>query len=586
MSVPALLRDVSPEALEKSVMPTLLKPWPEGCRAAFKTLLGTEAGPSQSLATPSRRKHMRTESLPLLQEDQYVVCKTCRRPVLLEVFDDHVRVCSSLPPPRAASPGDELRAGSPSAKLQTHRAKSPVPQAPRPPSAGAVGSRPSSAAVGAAGAGGGRPPKMPKRGTPPNAAQATAGAKGAELRRLQFARGEITVDEVCGVANGDKVCNSRRRCCHAPCAPRSRLPTVPLTATRPRTPGLSAQAQLQVPQPDAEEDGRRAVAAIRPASRGVQLKGARRRPPACRPGVLGRRDPACKKVSCAVHPLSIGHRARVGNRARPGPGVTRSCLSRSGGGSYAHGSTAAHGLPSHSVGGRGALLAAQMAAQAAAAPPPPPPDPAWVAEWQQMLRAMPSLEEAARSCAEYREFRPNSSQQPCRCQPPTSVSNACACLSPRRLGCAGICPRLWYALQNNPVSLAAGLCISPSQAANAIACGASRPPSSSTAIRSRPRKPRRAAPSAALLTSPGPQRATASAVCGLADPPAHCPRAQKPKAPKGGADAGTASAAAAAGNGNWQGTNSPTAAGLQSPGGAAMAPLRPSQPLRPASTIF
>ena len=115
MSVPALLRDVSPEALEKSVMPTLLKPWPEGCRAAFKTLLGTEAGPSQSLATPSRRKHMRTESLPLLQEDQYVVCKTCRRPVLLEVFDDHVRVCSSLPPPRAASPGDELRAGSPSA---------------------------------------------------------------------------------------------------------------------------------------------------------------------------------------------------------------------------------------------------------------------------------------------------------------------------------------------------------------------------------------------------------------------------------------------------------------------------------------
>lgn len=206
MSVPALLRDVSPEALEKSMMPTLLKPWSEGCRAAFKTLLGTEAGPSQSLAAPSRRKHMRTESLPLLQEDQYVVCKTCRRPVLLEVFDDHVQVCSSLPPPRAASPGDELRAGSPSAKMHTNRAKSPVPQAPRPPSAGAAGQH---------GAGGGRPPKMPKRGTPPNAAQAATGAKGAELRRLQFARGEITLDEVCGVANGDKVC--WRRCSHAPC---------------------------------------------------------------------------------------------------------------------------------------------------------------------------------------------------------------------------------------------------------------------------------------------------------------------------------------------------------------------------------
>lgn len=223
--------------LASSMMPTLLKPWPESCCVIFKSLLGTE-DEAFCLTTASERAKPLMTSLPLLQQHTHVVCKICSRPVLLSAFEEHSHMCASLPRPRAASPGDELRAGSPSLKVHAHRAKSPVPPGPRPSSTGAAGlARASSAGsnatcqkgrgcpllelgenhmasllrrtLGNAGpsrAGqhglGGRPPKMPKRGTSPHG---TGGAKGAELRRLQFARGELTVDDVCGVTSGDKV---------------------------------------------------------------------------------------------------------------------------------------------------------------------------------------------------------------------------------------------------------------------------------------------------------------------------------------------------------------------------------------------
>ena len=93
--VPAMLRDVKPDVLASSILPTLLKPWPDSSRAAFG--VGNDEEPRRSLASPSKLRHMRSDYLPLLQEDQYVVCKSCGRTLLLDVFDEHIRVCASLP---------------------------------------------------------------------------------------------------------------------------------------------------------------------------------------------------------------------------------------------------------------------------------------------------------------------------------------------------------------------------------------------------------------------------------------------------------------------------------------------------------
>ena len=186
--VPAMLRDVKPDVLASSILPTLLKPWPDSSRAAFG--VGNDEEPRRSLASPSKLRHMRSDYLPLLQEDQYVVCKSCGRTLLLDVFDEHIRVCASLP--IALLQSDEMRASSPvGGGKPTNRAKSASPVPPgsreRPPSGQ-----------------GGRPPKMAKRGTPPPGQH--TGAKGAAERRLQFERGELSIDAVCGVMSGDKVC--------------------------------------------------------------------------------------------------------------------------------------------------------------------------------------------------------------------------------------------------------------------------------------------------------------------------------------------------------------------------------------------
>ena len=185
--VPAMLRDVKPDVLASSILPTLLKPWPDSSRAAFG--VGNDEEPRRSLASPSKLRHMRADYLPLLQEDQYVVCKSCGRTLLLDVFDEHIRVCASLP--IALLQSDEMRASSPvGGGKPTNRAKSASPVPPgsreRPPSGQ-----------------GGKPPKMAKRGTPPPGQH--AGAKGAAERRLQFERGELSIDAVCGVMSGDKV---------------------------------------------------------------------------------------------------------------------------------------------------------------------------------------------------------------------------------------------------------------------------------------------------------------------------------------------------------------------------------------------
>ena len=204
-AVPSILRDVKPDVLASSILPTLQKPWSDRCQAAFAPLVGKDEEPT-SVTSPSKRKYMRADHLPLLQEDQYVVCKMCRRTLLLDVFEEHARTCSSVP--MAMLPGDELRAGSPAGGAKgNNRAKSTSPIPPgsrdRPPSAAGSGG---GGQGGAGGAAGSRPPKVPKRGTPPAAHGAASGAKGAEARRLQFERGELTMDEICGVQNGEKMC--------------------------------------------------------------------------------------------------------------------------------------------------------------------------------------------------------------------------------------------------------------------------------------------------------------------------------------------------------------------------------------------
>ena len=221
--VPAMLREVKPDVLASSILPTLLKPWPDGCRAAFG--VGNDEESSRSLASPSKIRHMRSDYLPLLQEDQYVVCKSCRRTLLLDIFDEHIRVCASLP--IALLQSDEMRASSPAGGGKANnRAKSASPPVPpgsreRPPSAG-----PSGQGVG------GRPPKMPKRSTPPPGQQ--TGAKGAAERRLQFERGELSIDAVCGVVNGDKVCLHKLNCKYHNLAVKKLVPARPHSNPRPR----------------------------------------------------------------------------------------------------------------------------------------------------------------------------------------------------------------------------------------------------------------------------------------------------------------------------------------------------------------
>ena len=65
--VPVMLRDVKPDVLASSILPTLLKPWPDSSRAAFG--VGNDEEPRRQRLPPKERPD-RAPRAPQTQEEQ------------------------------------------------------------------------------------------------------------------------------------------------------------------------------------------------------------------------------------------------------------------------------------------------------------------------------------------------------------------------------------------------------------------------------------------------------------------------------------------------------------------------------------
>lgn len=222
---PYLSSTQDPEALTGLLLPVLTKPWPAACLAAAKA---AEAAPPRSLDASASG-----QTLPLLRQDEVVdslvQCPSCKRMLLRDAFQKHKAVCVTLPVTELLeadaalefpggqrhndkSPSRDLLGRPPSASGgRSHHA---VAGGARPPSGGSVGSNEEAAAAMAA-------PQAKRRqsGSRPSTGRHTARqpSADAEQRRLQYERGLLTVDNVCGVPNGEK--STPRHRATAPSAP-------------------------------------------------------------------------------------------------------------------------------------------------------------------------------------------------------------------------------------------------------------------------------------------------------------------------------------------------------------------------------
>ena len=70
-----------------AALPELQKPWPQGCEQFWRS----------RDAPPRPQVNMRSAFFPLLQVDELVQCRSCKRPIARDAHDAHLRECLALP---------------------------------------------------------------------------------------------------------------------------------------------------------------------------------------------------------------------------------------------------------------------------------------------------------------------------------------------------------------------------------------------------------------------------------------------------------------------------------------------------------
>jgi len=200
-----------PDVLADKLLPMLQAPW----RAETEVALAKTSWDSVGCSI------LGGVELPLLQSPQVAQCPRCRRIVFSDVFEVHQRTCAKLPVDKILEAEAALEA--PGGRLQT---KSPNQPAGRSSVAGRAPSCASSTARSPVDSGGSNCPgvcgpvdltSFPQ--TAPPAKRSRSGPSGsrsgqrkpapsaeAEQRRLQYERGLLTIDQVCGVKAGEKIC--------------------------------------------------------------------------------------------------------------------------------------------------------------------------------------------------------------------------------------------------------------------------------------------------------------------------------------------------------------------------------------------
>ena len=224
---PFLTCTQDPCALSDTLLPVLTETWPVNCLDMAKAA----AAPPVVILDAA----LSGTQLPLLQHEDVVQCSSCKRMLLHEAHGRHQTMCAMLPI------ADLLAADAALAAPNSHNKSPNRDLATRPPSASgrASGSRNSGSGVpggnvigvsatgvGGSGGSGGcddpgpaamvQPPQPHRRSRVSLASSSRSGGAGrsgprplsaeAEQRRLQFERGQLTLDTVCGVRSGEKIC--------------------------------------------------------------------------------------------------------------------------------------------------------------------------------------------------------------------------------------------------------------------------------------------------------------------------------------------------------------------------------------------
>lgn len=207
-SIPPFLITQNPDALADKLLPTLQEPWPAGTEEALARR-----------AKNTAQTIMNGTQLPLLQSPQVVQCPTCHRVLLRDVFEAHQRTCATLPVAELleAEINFELHGGrsqtkSPLRDQMGGRSSTGVPR--RSPVENGVGNIPGLDPVALTNfppVGGALPAAKRSRSGPSSGSRSgqrkpNPPSAEAEQRRRQFDSGQLTMDSVCGVKAGEKIC--------------------------------------------------------------------------------------------------------------------------------------------------------------------------------------------------------------------------------------------------------------------------------------------------------------------------------------------------------------------------------------------
>ncbi|KAL3893055.1 MAG: hypothetical protein SGPRY_014518 [Prymnesium sp.] len=186
--LPAFLHTPDLQALTTKLLPILNKPWPD---SRYEALLASSRSSTLSLRSPY---------LPLFQQDQLVSCQNCKRTLVVDCFQEHKTLCDSLDI-------SELLAQEEAVNSSHNRSRSKSPQRMGVDFTSGHTSQyvsqkklrqSGSATLGVRGGSHQKIHQTAKAGQ-----QATTDSE-TELRRQMFMRGELTMDDVCGVRNGQK----------------------------------------------------------------------------------------------------------------------------------------------------------------------------------------------------------------------------------------------------------------------------------------------------------------------------------------------------------------------------------------------
>ncbi|KAL1504623.1 hypothetical protein AB1Y20_008406 [Prymnesium parvum] len=202
--LPPLLQTTDLSALTNKLLPILSKPWPEACEKALLSE-SEKASIFGSRATLS----MRSPFLPLLQQEQLVSCQNCRRIILVDCFEEHKAMCNALEIRELLAQEETVNNGP----HNRSRSKSPQRGGGPPDGAGGVLAglsvhQKKQRTVGPHGVGvrGGQKVHLGK-------GSHVSGDSETEQRRKMFQRGEISIDELCGVQSMQKqVCMRHLNC--------------------------------------------------------------------------------------------------------------------------------------------------------------------------------------------------------------------------------------------------------------------------------------------------------------------------------------------------------------------------------------